>query len=58
MFEYQLIVARTNELMAQAEHQRLVREVRRANKDRRAGERRGTGRSGGVGRSALRAATR
>ncbi|WP_165845698.1 hypothetical protein [Streptacidiphilus pinicola] len=40
MFEYQFIVSRTNELIAQAEHERLVREVRRANKARRESDRR------------------
>ncbi|WP_160311630.1 hypothetical protein [Streptacidiphilus melanogenes] len=58
MFEYQLIVARTNELMAKAEHERLVREVQRANKARRAGERRGTVRSERSARRFLHAATR
>lgn len=38
MFEYQLIASRTNELLARAEHERLIREVRRADKARRAGE--------------------
>ena len=42
MFEYQLIVSRTNEMLAQAEHERLILAVRRANKARRAGEGRRT----------------
>ncbi|WP_160311211.1 hypothetical protein [Streptacidiphilus anmyonensis] len=58
MFEYQLIVARTDELMAQAEHERLVREVRRANKARRAGERGGKDRSGSPARRFLHATAR
>jgi hypothetical protein len=58
MFEYQLIVNRANDLLAQAEHERLIREVKRANKARRASERRTTGRSGVIGRRSLRAATR
>ncbi|MEZ0068529.1 hypothetical protein ABIA32_004558 [Streptacidiphilus sp. MAP12-20] len=38
MFEYQMIVNRNAELVAQAEQYRLVREAQRANKVRRAGE--------------------
>ncbi len=58
MFEYQMILNRTSELIAEAANERLIREVKRANKARRAGERRGTDRSGGAGRSSLRAAAR
>jgi predicted phage gp36 major capsid-like protein len=58
MFEQQMILDRTNEMLARAEHQRLVREAKRANKARRAGERRATGRIGGAGRRSLRAAIR
>ncbi|WP_170183545.1 hypothetical protein [Streptacidiphilus neutrinimicus] len=58
MFEYQLIVARTDELIAKAEHQRLVREVQRANKARKAGERRDAARSGRPARRFLHATAR
>jgi hypothetical protein len=40
MFEYQMILNRTNDLLAEAEKARLVREVRRAKKARRESDRR------------------
>ena len=43
MFEYQLVVSRTNEMLAQAEHERLIREVQKANKARRERDRRRPG---------------
>jgi hypothetical protein len=58
MFEYQMILGRTNDLMAEAEHDRLVRDVKRANKARRDGERRSGAQTGPVGRRGLRAAGR
>ncbi|MEY9873707.1 hypothetical protein ABH931_003196 [Streptacidiphilus sp. MAP12-33] len=50
MFEYQFVIGRTNELMAEAEQARLVRDVKRANKARRAGESRSASRRGAVAR--------
>ncbi|SEM64585.1 hypothetical protein [Streptacidiphilus jiangxiensis] len=58
MFEYQMILGRTNDLMAEAEHDRLVRDVKRANKARRDGERRGGVQSRPVGRRGLRSSAR
>ncbi|WP_157597474.1 hypothetical protein [Streptacidiphilus rugosus] len=57
MFEYQMVMIRNNELLAEAAQDRLVREVQRANKNRRAGEARRSGARGSV-RRALHLAAR